>query len=401
MLKLVVLRRPLVQRIRSQNTSKRQEWCCQRIYCSRSGIHSMISLYLSPVDDDQQQLNDELTRLGYIGVLWALGGGNSIGFPPILNYGSEELKDKLLPGIIDGSIRVCLGVTEPQAGSDVAGVQTTAQKSSDGKYYVVNGQKKWYIQHELTNFRITNGIWADYITAAVRTGDAEKGALGVSVLVIPLNAEGVTRRKLKNSGVAASGSTFLEFDDVKVPASHLLGKENQGFQIIMSSSFQSNLSNVDFNSERLALAIQALSLSRVCLQDAYMHALTRETFSQKLISHQIIRHKIGLMSSRIASMHAWLETLIYTLKINPNDPSLPQALSLAKVQGGRLLEFCSREAQQIFGGAGYQRGSGKGSRVEQISRDVRVNVVGGGSEEILIDLAVRMGLKYVSKRPKL
>lgn len=161
------------------------------------------------------------------------------------------------------------------------------------------------------------------------------------------------------------------------------------------------ISDIDFNAERLGLAIGTLSLSRVCLEDSYMHALTRETFSQKLMSHQIIRHKIGLMSGRIASMHAWLESLIHTLKANPSDPSLPQALSLAKVQGGRLLEYCSREAQQIFGGAGYQRGSGKGSRVEQISRDVRVNVVGGGSEEILIDLAVRMGLKNVAEKAKL
>jgi alkylation response protein AidB-like acyl-CoA dehydrogenase len=158
---------------------------------------------------------------------------------------------------------------------------------------------------------------------------------------------------------------------------------------------------VDFNAERLGLAVQALSLSRVCLQDAYMHALTRKTFSKRLMSHQIIRHKIGLMSSRIASMHAWLESLVYTLKTHPQDPSLPPSLSLAKVQGGRLLELCVREAQQIFGGAGYQRGYGKGCRVEQISRDVRVNVVGGGSEEILIDLAVRMGVKTVLEKAKL
>src|SRR5271156_1038925 len=102
---------------------------------------------------------------------------------------------------------------------------------------------------EPTNPRITNGIWADYITTAVRTGDAKRGASGVSVLVIPLNVQGVTRRKLKNSGVAASGSTFLEFDNVKVPVSHLLGKENQGFQIIMSSNFLANVSNEDFNAE--------------------------------------------------------------------------------------------------------------------------------------------------------
>jgi alkylation response protein AidB-like acyl-CoA dehydrogenase len=90
------------------------------------------------------KMTSELSRLGYSGVVWGLGGSNSIGFPPILKYGTEELKDALCPGIINGSIRVCLGVTEPQAGSDVAGIQTTAEKTQDGKYYIVNGQKKWY-----------------------------------------------------------------------------------------------------------------------------------------------------------------------------------------------------------------------------------------------------------------
>jgi alkylation response protein AidB-like acyl-CoA dehydrogenase len=187
-------------------------------------------------------------------VSWGLGGGNSIGFPPILNYGTVSLKRKLLPGIINGSIRVCLGITEPNAGSDVAGIRTTANLSPDGKHYIVNGQKKWYVLNPWSSFypvrprnpflvwrvadrRITNGIWADYVTAAVRTRGLETGAAGISVLIIPLRGKGVKRRKLWNSGVHASGSTFIEFDDVEVPVSHLLGKENQGFQIIMSSTF--------------------------------------------------------------------------------------------------------------------------------------------------------------------
>jgi len=87
----------------------------------------------------------ETSKLGYTGVTWGLGGGNSIGLPPILNYGSEALKELILPGILKGEIRVCLGITEPQAGSDVAGILTTAEKTKDGKFYIVNGQKKWYI----------------------------------------------------------------------------------------------------------------------------------------------------------------------------------------------------------------------------------------------------------------
>jgi alkylation response protein AidB-like acyl-CoA dehydrogenase len=96
------------------------------------------------VNSIDREMTSELSRLGYSGVVWGLGGSNSIGFPPILNYGTDELKDALCPGIINGSIRVCLGITEPHAGSDVAGIQTTAQKTQDGKHYIVNGQKKWY-----------------------------------------------------------------------------------------------------------------------------------------------------------------------------------------------------------------------------------------------------------------
>jgi alkylation response protein AidB-like acyl-CoA dehydrogenase len=119
------------------------------------------------------------------------------------------------------------------------------------------------------------------------------------------------------------------------------------------------------------------------------------------MSHQIIRHKIGLMSAQIASMHAWLESLVYISKTRPEEKTLPASLTLAKVTSARILEFCVREAQQIFGGAGYQRGEGRGSRVEQISRDVRVFAVGGGSEEILIDLAVRMGVIGLMQKAKL
>jgi len=85
-----------------------------------------------------------MSRLGYTGVTWGLGGGNGIGLPPVLNYGSEELKRRIVPGVVKGEIRVCLGITEPQAGSDVAGIRTTAEKTKDGKHYIVNGQKKWY-----------------------------------------------------------------------------------------------------------------------------------------------------------------------------------------------------------------------------------------------------------------
>lgn len=168
-------------------------------------------------------MNDELNRVAYSGTLWGLNGGNNIGAPPIMNFGNTAQKTLYLPKISRGEIRFCLGITEPDAGSDVANIATEARKNADGRKYVVNGAKKW----------ITNAIWADYVTAAVRTGGP--GKPGISLLIIPLNAKGVRRRKMYNSGVGASGSTFIELDDVEVPVENLIGKENQGFGYIMSS----------------------------------------------------------------------------------------------------------------------------------------------------------------------
>lgn len=134
---------------------------------------------------------DEMARCGYLGPIFGLSCGNIIGLPPVINYGSAEQKRKFVPDVLHGRTRFCLGVTEPDAGSDVAGITTTAVR--EGRIYRCNGSKKW----------ITNGIWADYCTMAVRTGGA--GAKGLSVLVVPLKAKGVTLKRMENSGIHASG----------------------------------------------------------------------------------------------------------------------------------------------------------------------------------------------------
>ena len=159
-------------------------------------------------------------------------------------------------------------------GSDVASIRTTAVLSPDKRHYIVNGSKKW----------ITNAIWADYVTAAVRTGGP--GAAGVSLLIIPLKAAGVTTRQMHNSGVGASGSTFITFEDVAVPVENLLHKENRGFEVIMSN----------FNAERKSIATSAIRLSRVCAEDAWRHACTRETFGHKLIELCLEVHDLHTLS---------------------------------------------------------------------------------------------------------
>lgn len=316
-------------------------------------------------------LQEEAHRCPCTGVIWGMYAGHGIGLSPVLYFGSEEQKQRFLPSASEAKERWCLGITEPEAGSDVAGIRTTAVLSDDKRYYTVSGSKKW----------ITGGLWADYMTAAVRTGPIDSRASGISLLVIPLDSPGVKRRRINVSGLRASGSTFFELKDVKVPVGNLIGKEGHGFKYVMAN----------FNPERFNLAVMSIRLARNCIEEAWKHAMARKTFGKPLMSHQIIRAKFASMIRAVESCHAWIEEIAWHIKTTPNayeQASVGARIALVKVQAARVLESCVREAQMIFGGLGMTR-DGKGKVVEQLSRDMRVFVVGGGSEEILDDLSIR------------
>lgn len=262
--------------------------------------------------------------------------------------------------------------------SDVANIQTTAKKTPDGKHYIVNGYKKW----------ITGMPWATHMTTAVRTGGP--GMHGISVLVIPADAKGFSHRRIPNSGQNGGGASFVELDDVLVPVENLLGKENEGFRIVMTN----------FNKERFIMSIGCNRKARTCLSESFEYASKRHTFGKPLISNQIISHKLATIGRYVESHWAWLEQLAYHIQQSPlgwQDPEIAGQIALSKVHGGRILEMANREAQQIFGGAGYQKG-GPGAIIEQMSRDLRMMVVGGGSEEIIADLAVRQETALAKKR---
>ncbi|KAI6905764.1 acyl-CoA dehydrogenase, partial [Hortaea werneckii] len=213
---------------------------------------------------------DETSRVEG-GVTSSLSGASVIGIPPVIHHGTEQQKRQWLPGLFDWTTSFCLGITEPTGGSDVANIQTTAVKSQDGKHYVVNGYKKW----------ITGAPWATHMTTAVRTGGA--GMSGLSVLVIPMDSPGLTWRRIPNSGQNAGGASLVELDDVKVPVENRLGKEGDGFRIIM----------VNFNRERYIMAIGSNRKARTCLNIAFEYANKRETFGKPLISNQIIAAKFA------------------------------------------------------------------------------------------------------------
>ncbi len=300
---------------------------------------------------------EEMARIGAGGINASLLV-HSIGLPPVLATGSEEMKRRIAPSVLAGEKIHALAITEPSGGSDVANIKTRAVR--DGDDYLVNGSKMF----------ITGGMRADYYTVAVRTGG--EGRNGISLLLIERDRPGFSRTPLKKQGWWASDTAALYFDDVRVPRSNLIGEENNGFVGIMSN----------FNSERLGMAAGANASARVCFEDALAWARERKTFGKRLADHQVIRHKFSEMARKINATQAYLEQCASRVQAGER----PVAdLSLLKVQATQTMEFCAREAMQILGGAGYMRGC----RVERIYREVRVMAIGGGSEEIMRDLVAR------------
>ncbi|KAJ3130039.1 hypothetical protein HK098_006751 [Nowakowskiella sp. JEL0407] len=317
-------------------------------------------------------LNDEIGRTGSAGVIWGITSGFSIGLPPLLHFGSEDIKKRIAKDVVNGRKRICLAITEPYAGSDVAGLKTEAKLTPDGKHYIINGEKKW----------ITNGIFADYFTVACRTGG--EGASGVSLIVVPRTA-GVTTRQMNCTGVWASGTTYITFEDVKVPRENLIGEENKGFKYIM----------FNFNHERLTMCQTGSRFARVCLEDSIRYACKRKTFGKRLIDHPVIRNKLGHMARQVQATHSLVEHLTYQTKVLPikeQQVKLGGPIALAKAQTTQVLQFCVNEAAQIFGGLAYTRG-GQGEKVERLYREVKAYTIPGGSEEIMLDLAIRQQLR--------
>ena len=305
---------------------------------------------------------EELARCGAGGVGAALGA-RSISIDPIVKHADPSIRDRVVPEVVSGRKCCSLGITEPSGGSDVANLKTKAVR--DGEGWRLSGSKTF----------ITGGMTSDYFVVGARTGGA--GPAGVSLFFVEWGAEGFTRTELdKKMGWWCSDQATLYFDDVYVPQTNMIGPENLGFMAIMQN----------FNLERVALIAGCLGACQTLYDDAVSWARERETFGKPLIKHQVIRHKLVDMSMRVDALDGYLNQVCWLI----NEGESPVAeISKAKVFATKALEFCASEAMQILGGAGYLRGN----RVERIYREVKVMAIGGGSEEIMRDLAARqMGL---------
>ena len=286
----------------------------------------------------------------------------NISLPLIMALGTEEQKQKYIPPVIAGEKIACLGVTEPSGGSDVAGIKTKAVR--DGDHFIINGSKMF----------ITSGMRADYYVIACRTGGP--GTSGISAIVVEKGTPGFTQTPLKKMGWLSSDTAALYFDDVRVPVENLIGGENSGWMGIMSN----------FSQERLGLAAGMNAYSQICIDEAFAWAKDRKTFGKPLIENQVIKHKLAEMSRKVNATKAYMELLTWKV-MNGEQPIAD--LALLKVQASKTMEFCAREAMQILGGAGYLKANSGPGKVERIYREVRVNAIGGGSEEIMLDLASR------------
>jgi len=302
---------------------------------------------------------EELMRAGS-GGLGAGLGSLDIGLPPLVKYGSEALKQRVIPEVLRGEKIYALAITEPSGGSDVANLKTRAARETvEGReYYRVNGSKTF----------ITSGIRADYFTVAVRSGG--EGHDGISLLLIEKGTPGFTTGKpLKKMGWLTSDTAELFFEDCLVPAENLIGAENEGFKMITSN----------FQSERLTLAVMANMTSELALNECLSYVRERETFGRPLAGHQTIRHKLADMATLLEASCEF--TYRCAAKIDAGEIIFKE-ISMAKNFATDTSDKITYDAVQIFGGMGYMRES----LVERLYRDNRILSIGGGTREIMNEI---------------
>lgn len=306
-----------------------------------------------------------LCRYGGSGGVMASLFSHNIALPPVLRHGSPALQREVITPVLRGKKIAALAITEPGGGSDVAALRTTARR--DGGDYVIDGEKVF----------ITSGMRADFLTVAVRTGEA-KGPAGITLLVVPGDTAGLSRSPLQKMGWWCSDTAQLRFDNVRVPARYRIGEEGAGFRMVMGN----------FNGERLALAVAALGFAQACYDEALDWARQRKTFGAALVERQAVRHKLVDMQMGIASTRAWADAL--ALRADAGDevsgnPDWVAQVCLLKNHATQTMQFCADQAVQILGGMGYMRGT----KSERIYREVKVMMIGGGAEDIMKDLAAR------------
>jgi len=307
-------------------------------------------------------LAEELAHSRSGGLAMGVAVHTDMAMPPILAFGTEQQKQEWVVPAIAGTKILCLGITEPDAGSDVAAITTRAVRSEDGDEYVITGSKTY----------ITNGLRADAIILVTKT-DPEAGYDGFTLFLVPMDLPGVVReQRLQKLGMHASDTALLAFQDVRVPASAVLGEVGKGFFHIMW----------ELQGERMIGAASAVAAAQLCFDRTLEYALQRKAFGREIGHFQVIRHKFAEMATKLESARQ----MVYTTAWRHANGEYPvREISMAKLHASRIAVEVADECIQIHGGAGYMKEYG----IERIWRDLRLNRIGAGTDEIMLDVIGR------------
>src|SRR5919109_1305005 len=305
-------------------------------------------------------LAEELVHSSCGGLCMGVAVHTDMATPPILAFGTEEQKQAYLVPSIAGEKISCLGITEPDAGSDVAGIKTRAVR--DGGEWVINGSKTF----------ITNGHRADYIVLVAKT-DPDVGHDGISLFIVDMDLPGVVReQRLRKLGMHASDTALLAFQDVRVPADALLGQEGKGFYHIMW----------ELQGERMIGAAGCVAAAQKAFDRTLRYATERHAFGRPIGKFQVTRHKFAEMATDIEAARQ----LVYATAWRFANGEYPvREISMAKLYAARMACRVTDECLQIHGGAGYIKEYG----IERAWRDMRLNRIGAGTDEIMLDVIGR------------
>ncbi len=297
----------------------------------------------------------ELARCGSGGLGAGIGAHTGIALPPVWKFGTPDQHERYLVPGIRGEKVAALGITEPDAGSDVAGIKTRARRVEGG--FVVNGSKMF----------ITNGVRADFIVTAVKTTE-EGGHHGISFLIVD-RGEGVSASPIEKLGWHASDTALIAYEDVFVPEENLLGTEHEGFKLIMAN----------FQWERVMMALGAVGAMEVVFERTLEFAKEREAFGRPIGKHQVIRHKLAEVAVALETGRA----ITYNaLRLHLAGADAVQEVTMAKLATQRAAFDAADACLQIHGGAGYLEETG----IARAARDLRLGPIGGGTDEIMREI---------------
>ena len=308
-------------------------------------------------------LFEEMSKMNSGGFVITQQVVQSMSSPYILKYGSDFLKEKYLPGIVSGDLIGCIGITEPDAGSDVKNIKTRAEDKGD--HYVINGSKTY----------ITNGVYGDFVITVCKT-NPNAGTKGISLIVVDLNSEGINRTKIDKLGWHSSDTAEISFDNVKVPKDNLIGEEGKGFYYLMNG----------LQLERLIFVPSCIGAMELAISESIKYMKERKSFGQTIDQFQVLRHKIATLSAQIESVKVFgyyccdlYNKKIYDVKL----------CSMAKLLVTELHEKVSTECLQFFGGNGFS----EEYPMARMYRDCRVGTIGAGTSEIMREIIAKVILE--------